>query len=159
MTQDPWADEGNAVQLADDGDFDSATTDYLTINDLNGRLLLVWAMEKSVETGTTGPYAMIVSDVVVLDGEISDTMRSLGYQAVPFVSMRMHLSNKQIAEKLNSRVGNGKPLLTRVTSKPSKINRSVLAFWFSEPSEEDKSVARAYLARPDRYRPADQFNS
>jgi len=159
MTQDPWADEGVASQPVDDGDFDSATTDYLTINDLDGRLLLVWAMEKSTESGTTGPYTMIVSDVVVLDGEITDTMRALGYQSVPFLSARMHLSNKQIAEKLSARVGNGKPLLTRVTSKPSKINRSVLAFWFSEPTEEDKGIARAYLVRPDRYRPSDQFNS
>ncbi len=154
MSQDPWANNSADPSNPDsDDEFDSATSDYLTVSDIDGRLVLIWPHELREEVGTTGVYKKIIADVAILDGTPGETERRLGFEATPYASERMHLSNKAIVETLTTKVGTGRPTLGRITSAPSKVNRTVRAFWLGEPTSADANVARQYLRTPGSFRP------
>ena len=160
MVNDPWASGADtSTPVAGDDEFDVARSDYLTVSHLDGRLVLIWALESRWENGSTGKYEKIISDVVVLDGTPGEDEVALGYEQTPYVAERMHISNGAIVDKLKSRIGNPRPYLGRLTSAPSKANRSVLAFWVGEPTDADKATASQYLRTPGSYRPRPAYDA
>lgn len=159
MANDPWGNEDVNTPTDGDDEFDSARSDYLTVAHLDGRLVLVWALELKTENGSTGKYDKIISDVVVLDGDVTEDEVALGYEQTPYVAERMHISNGAIVDKLKARVGSPRPYLGRIASAPSKVNRQVTAYWVAEPSEGDKTLAKQYLRTPGSYRPRPAFDA
>lgn len=130
----------NPFGVAEEELLDRATTDYVTTEDLDGRLVLIYCDEIRQESGTSGPYLKCICDTVVLDGEVTEKIPE-----VPFVVEGMHISNSQIVDKLKKRVGNPKPLLGRMNAAPSKRNKKVMAVWIVDPKDDDIPVAVAYL--------------
>jgi len=142
----------------DNDPFDSATSEYLTMDDLAtggpghktdapvGRLLIIWAQGMRTDLpGTNGTYDAVEARYVVLDGDTTEKI-----DTIPCVVTDGLFSAGQFVSKLKHRVG-GKPLLGRVDSRPSTRNKKVLAYGFADPTETDKKLAREYLANLDPF--------
>jgi hypothetical protein len=122
-------------------EFDDAKSEYLGMEDLDGRLLLIWALDiRKDMPGTNGTYDAIEARYAILDGDVNDRIT-----AVPLTVDDGLFSAGQFVGKLKHRLG-GRPLLGRVNSQPSRANKKVSAYGFGDPTEADKAVARAYLA-------------
>jgi hypothetical protein len=135
----------------DDDIFDTATSVYLDMDDLDGRLLLIWALGAKEMQGTNGPYTAIEARYVVLDGEPIEVKAP----AIPHLVTDGMFSAGQFVTKLKHRV-HGRPLLGRVDSRPSQQNKKVLAYGLREPTAEDMVLARTWVKdnpEPDKFDP------
>jgi hypothetical protein len=122
--------------------FDTATSVYLDMDDLDGRLLLIWALGiKKDLPGTNGTYDAIEARYVVLDGDPIDVKAP----SIPHLVTDGQFSAGQFVAKLKHRV-QGRPLLGRADSRPSQQNKKVLAYGLKEPTQEDMELARKYIA-------------
>ena len=119
--------------------FDVASSTYLTLEDLDGRLLLIWAQGSKMMSGSDGEYLAIEARYVILDGEpLVDKAPS-----IPFETDGLFWAGNHV-DKLKHRVG-GRPILGRVDSRPSTKNKKVLAYGLREPSEADLALARKWI--------------
>lgn len=146
--------------------FSSARAAFVKMDDVEGRLLLITVSESGErESNLPGAkqgdtYTYVVSDTVVLDGEITDMI-----DEVPMVLEDFQFSGEAVTgqlmgplKKLKAGKGNGM-VLGRLGTKPNKFKTQTWVL--QEPTDEDKAVARKYLAdeaeRKAKETPADPF--
>jgi hypothetical protein len=128
-TQDPFEDE-----------FDNATSEYITTDELDGRLVLIWSTGiRTGLQGASGLYDATEAKYVILDGETTEKI-----DVVPKLVDDGLFSAGAIHSKLKNRV-NGRPVLGRVDSRPSQRNKNVKAYGLADPTDADKAIARAWL--------------
>ncbi len=146
---DPFAspvDTAPAASPAGDP-FASARSGFIQMKDLVGRLIL--AAPLSVETRDSTKYPgkkfdSYTCDVIVLDGPITEMI-----ETIPFTVDGMWLAGGQIGPQLASSLRKKGLVLGRMTQVPS--NKGADAWVLSEPTDQDKAIARgpanAYLAQ------------
>lgn len=141
--------------------FSTARAAFVKMDDVEGRLLLITVIssgerESNLPGSKAGDtYTYIVTDTVVLDGEVSDMI-----EEVPTTLEDFQFSGEavtgQLAPALRKDV---KMVLGRLGTKPNKFKTKT---WIlNEPTEEDILVARKYLeeekARKASAKPKDPF--
>ena len=148
-TTSPFAKTADPTDT--DDMFADPTTDFVTVDDLDGRLIAVYAKELRREQSKNpggGMYDKIVCDVIVLDGATTEKIGE-----VPMFLGDMHLSAGAVVGALRGSVGKGTPVLGRVDSRPSSTNRKVLAYGLQKATQEDKvhaaPIVRQVIAARD----------
>lgn len=146
--------------------FSSAREAFVKMDDVEGRLLLITATD-SGERQSNLPkakdgemYTYVVTDTVVLDGEISEMI-----DEVPTVLEGFQFSGQAVTGQLLPAVkkyqsGNGTGMvLGRLGTKGNQWKTQTWVI--QEPTDEDKAVARKYLAdvaaRKAAAKPEDPF--
>lgn len=139
--------------------FSSASQSGTRIPDLHGALLLV-TPEEVVKDITTdfGIADATQCNIVVLDKPTVDPRRkeSLGEapdwegEEFPLELEAVLIFQKALQGQLKSKVGKGM-VLGRLGKRPPKKPGQDPAWILSEPTDEDKEVARAYLAAVDPF--------
>ena len=142
VTADPFAQTTGDLDL----DFSDPTTEYTTIDDIDGRLVCIFPKEIRTQVGNDGnPYDKVVADVIVLDGPVTDKVTE-----VPMFIADMHLSAGAVVGAIRGNVRTGKPVLCRVDSRPSTKNKRVLAYGLQKVAQDVKEsaapVVRSVLA-------------
>lgn len=144
----------NKSQAADDP-FEDVTSGFVKMDDLEDRLLLIAPKElkempSTIKGATAGStYVAVVSDVVVLDGALTETI-----DEVPFTLEEFHLAGQVIEGQLRGAVRKGTMKLGRLIKTASQYKTSR---WELRPAtDEDKALARpaaaAYLkSQPDPF--------
>jgi len=126
-------------------EFDDAKSAYITMDDLDGRLALIWptGIRENMPGANGKPYDAVEAQYVILDGDTAELI-----PAIPCKVDDGLFSAGAVVNKLKPRVKakNPRPLLGRFDSRPSQQNKKVLAYGIAEPTDEDKAVARQYLA-------------
>jgi hypothetical protein len=129
--------------------FSSAREAFIKMPDLKGRLLLISPNDSGErETnlrGQTGTYVYIVTDTAVLDGEVSEMV-----DEVPMVLEGFQFAGEAVTNQLMpalkrfQRNEPGAMVLGRLDQKDNSFNTKT---WIlMEPTDEDKALARKYLA-------------
>jgi len=129
----------------EDEDFASPDKNFLGVDDLDGRLVIIFphAIAEVASTKPGGkPYDRVTADVVVVDGAPTDKLTSL-----PHLATDMYLSASALVGAVRKHVGKGKPVLGRVDSRPSSYNKQVKAYGLADPTDADKAAARPALAK------------
>lgn len=146
--------------------FSDAREAFVKMDDVEGRLLLITVTddgerESNLPNAKAGEmYAYVVTDTVVLDGEITDMI-----DEVPMVLEDFQFSGQAVTgqllpalKKLRSGKGNGM-VLGRLGTKPNAFKTKTWVI--KSPTEEDKTVARLWLAEEEKRQaaavPADPF--
>lgn len=132
--------------------FDDVTAEYVTIEDLEGRHLVVMPEKiENVQSTKPGgkPYDRIVGTVIVLDGEVTDKI-----ETVPFVIEDMFLSAGNVVNRVKGHIKTGKPALGYVDSVPSSYNRNVKAYGFQPVDPSNREIRDAANAAIRAYREA-----
>jgi hypothetical protein len=121
--------------------FDDAKSEFLGMEDVDGRLLLIWAtgVRRDLIGKSGGKYDAVEARYVILDGKTTERI-----DQVPMTVDDGLFSAGTVVAKLKNRVGK-KPILGRVDSRPSSFNKNVPAYGLADPTEEDRVVARKYL--------------
>ncbi len=143
--------------------FDEARPGFVRLDDLVGRLVLIapHSVEQRPSTlpgakeGAT--YESITADVIVLDGEPTETI-----DEIPYVVEGMYISGSAIVPQLKPKIRKRGLVLGRLSQQPSRKNPKFGKAWILEPpTEADKALARphahAYLER--RQAEEDPFSS
>lgn len=125
----------------DDDLFDSATTDWITPADLDGRLLLFIPRESGTAKGAQGNYDFVVGDMLVLDGAPTEKIPG----PFPFEVVGQRISAGMATKQLKPRVKTQKMVLGRMNSRPGQFNNP--AYSLGDPTDADKAVARQYAQR------------
>jgi hypothetical protein len=130
----------------DEDEFETASSDYLALTDLDGRLIVIDVMEIGTKKGEDGPYEYANCNIVVVDGDPIP-----GYvETIPGVSERMHISATYVLDKIKHKAGTGKPFLARVDVIVNKRKQKVAGVRKHEITDADKALAlpawRAYRA-------------
>lgn len=130
--------------------FEDVQAEYVTVDDLEGRHVVVLPERIEKATGKSGDeYDRIVADVIVLDGPETDKIPS-----VPFTVAEMYLSAKNVVGRLRSSVRDRKPRLGYVDSVPSSFNRNVKAFGFQPVDASNREIRDKANAAIVAYREA-----
>lgn len=130
--------------------YDDATSGFPAIEDLDGRLVAIWALDKGEAVSTTNnkKYPFIETVTFVLDdGVDGDKISELVPEAPRELEFRH--STTGLVARLRGRVGRVdadnkpvfKPMLGRINSQPSRANKKVLAYSIAEPTDYDRAVA------------------
>lgn len=126
--------------------FDDAREGYVTMDDLQDRLLLVYptgvtGQRESNIPGSQGKmYDWIETDCVVLDGEPSDLIDVPGTQEL------FQFSGANVVNTLRLQIKRGKPALGRLVKRPP-AKRGLSPSWhLAAPEAADKVLALKYLA-------------
>lgn len=146
--------------------FSSAREAFVKMDDVEGRLLLM-TLTDSGERESNLPkakegdvYTWVEADVVVLDGDVTEMV-----DEVPMVLEAFQFSGQAVTgqlmpylKKLRAGTGNG-IVLGRLGTKPNKWKTKTWVI--QEPTEDDKVIARQYLAaeqeRKAKEEPKDPF--
>jgi hypothetical protein len=107
----------------------------------------IWALSVGTRIGNSGkPYEYVETDTMVLD---DGTDGSAATELVPAVHLGVEIlgafqhSTTGLVSRLKRRIGTtDKPMLGRINSQPSKVNKQVKAFSIAEPTPEDMALAR-----------------
>jgi hypothetical protein len=149
MTASPFAQTANPT--TDDLEFTDPGTDFLEIRDLDGRLVCVYPKEIRREDSKTQAgkqYDKVIADVIVLDGPTTDKI-----EQVPMFVPDMHLSAGAVVGAVRGNVRTGKPVLGRIDSRPSRMNRDVKAYGLQAVDAATKAqaapIVRSVLAAQD----------
>lgn len=146
--------------------FSSARAAFVKMDDVEGRLLLITVIdsgerESNLPKAKEGDvYTYVVTDTIVLDGEINDMI-----DEVPATLEDFQFSGEAVTgqlmgplKKLKAGKGNGM-VLGRLGTKPNKFKTKTWVL--QEPTDEDKAVARQWLeaekARQAAATPDDPF--
>jgi hypothetical protein len=126
--------------------FSSARDAFVKQEHVNGRLLLITPLSsgerESNLPGSQGKtYTYIETDTVVLDGDVDDMI-----DEVPMLLEGFQYSGQAITAQLLPAVRKSTMVLGRLGQKPSATKGFGPAWVLMEPTEEDKMVARKYLA-------------
>lgn len=125
-----------------DDPFDSTRETFPTVEWVIGRLVLIYPEEiLDLKNKSGEPYQAVSCRVVVLDGETTEDIPK-----VPYVIEQMRFNSDSIIGEVKRLIGKGRPNLSRVNETPSKRNEKIMARFLSAPTDEDKRVARRYLA-------------
>jgi hypothetical protein len=142
---DPFA-ESDPWDGADD-EFETAKTEWLRLEDLDGRLVVIDVLKLGTKKGDDGPYPYAEANVLVIDGPPLGEL----LPAVPGVVERMHIVASGVLPQIEGFAGKHKPFLARLDSVPSKRNKNikVMGVRKHEITPEDKVAAlpvwRKYL--------------
>jgi hypothetical protein len=139
--QDPFADANDA---------------FVKVEHLKGRLVLVTPLEigqrASTMRGQEGKmYDYVETETVVLDGETTDL-----FPTIPFVIDGFQWSGAAVVPQLKPKIASGRPVLGRAGGKPSATKGFGDANILTAPTDEDKAVAREYIA--SKAKSADPFD-
>jgi hypothetical protein len=134
--------------------FDSAREGFVKMDDLKGRLILVSptgiGTRDSTLPGSQGKvYEFVESTTVVLDGGPDEMVTE-----VPMVLDGFQFSGQAITGQLKPKVARRGMVLGRLGQKPSQTKGFGPAWVLQEPTEDDKVLARRYLAE---HPPEDPF--
>jgi hypothetical protein len=137
---DPFAGEG------DDDLFDTPQNAYNTIDEIDGRLIAVFPKRLGSRKGSNGDmYEYVTADVLVIDG---GPLRLVGN--TPGLIRNMQISASRVVEQTRENIGTGRPVLGRISSRPSSYNKLVPVYNLDDPSAADKTLAaphaRTYMA-------------
>lgn len=144
MTAEQIADPFAQGATVDDDEFATPVREFLGIEDLDGRLVIVFpeSIGTLVSLKSGKEYDRIIADVVIVDGPVTSKIPSL-----PHLAAGMHLSATGVVSATRAYVGKGKPVLGRVDSRPSSFNKNVPAYGIADPTDQDKRTARPALAQ------------
>lgn len=143
--------------------FSTARDAFVKQEHVNGRLVLITPLSsgerESTLPGSQGKmYAFIETDTVVLDGTVDDMI-----DEVPMLLEGFQYSGQAITAQLLPSLHKSTMVLGRLGQKPSQTKGFGPAWVLQEPTEEDKVVARKYLAdeeaRQAQARPTDPFGN
>lgn len=131
--------------------YDGAQSAFPSIEDLDGRLVAIWADSTDTRKGDSGMYPFVETDTMVLDdGEAGGVFTELvpsvydGEDVVPLILEGFQHSTTGLVSRLKPRIGRKvTPLIGRVNSQPSKVNKRVLAYSIATPDENDMATARS----------------
>lgn len=146
QTVNPFAQTTNPTDTEDmfaDPEAKSSE-DFVTVDDLDGRLICVYPKECRREKSTKSDgkdYDKIVADVIVLDGPVTEKIGS-----VPLFVPDMHFNAWAVTSRIKGNVGTGKPVLGRIDSRPSKVDRRIPAYGI-QPATAQEKVAAAPIVR------------
>lgn len=134
---DPFADDPFAGA---DEDFDTPQTSYLALNDerLEGRLLILDAIEVKTMKGVDGDYEVVVANVVFPDGDPIPGF----VNAIPGVYQRMHINAKGVIEQIKPKVGTGRAFICRPDVIVNKRKQRVAGVRKHEVTPVDLETAR-----------------
>ena len=141
--------------------FSSARDAFIKQEHVNGRLLLITptssgTRQSTLPGQTDREYTYIVTDTVVLDGEIDDMV-----DKVPLLLEDFQFSGQAITAQLQPALRKKGTVLGRLGQKPSQTKGFGPAWVLAEPTDEDKVIARKYLADEEKRKaeatPADPF--
>lgn len=125
--------------------FSSAREAFVKMDDLEGRLVLITPTDSGERQSTlkgakeSDTYVYIVSDTVVLDGEISDMI-----DEVPSVLEDFQWSGQAVTGQLLPQLKKKGMVLGRLGTKPNSWKTKTWVL--QEPTDEDKVLARKWLA-------------
>lgn len=145
---DPFATANQgapSAQTTAGGDpFASASSAFVKMEDLLGRLLLIYPTGRgeriSTLPGQQGkPYEYVVTDTHVLDGPATDKI-----DAIPAVLDGLQYQGQSITPQLTPKIGRGVPVLGRLIQKPSQTKGFGPAWVLDSPTDADKDAARRY---------------
>lgn len=146
--------------------FSTAREAFVKMDDVEGRLLLI-TVQDSGERESTLPkakegdtYTYIVTDSVVLDGELTEMIDEIPMELEGFQFSGEAITGQLLPalKKVQNGTGNGL-VLNRLGTKGNKWKTKT---WIlTEPTDEDKALAREYLttveARKKATTPSDPF--
>lgn len=141
--------------------FSTARDAFIKQEHVNGRLLLITPTDSGTRPSTLPnqqgqEYTYIVTDTVVLDGDVDDMV-----DEVPMLLEDFQYSGQAITAQLQPALRKKGMVLGRLGQKPSQTKSFGPAWVLAEPTEEDKVVARKYLADEEKRKaaatPADPF--
>lgn len=138
----------------------ASASSFDRITDLEGRLLLITPLEylTGLETEYDKDKDAVDADVVVLDGvpdggvETFDSMRI--YQG-PLIGALKRAANFNAQHPVDPATGFPKMVLGRLGQGEAKKKGFNPPWLFLPPTDEDKAVARKYIA--EQKRPSDPF--
>lgn len=132
--------------MASQDPFSDATSGFVKLEDLMGRLVLV--VPQSIETrastlpGSIGKqYESVTCDVIVLDGEVTEKI-----EEVPATLESVFFSGQVVVGQLKPKVKNHGMVLGRLGQQPSQTKGFGPAWVLNPPEEKDKKVARPAAA-------------
>jgi hypothetical protein len=134
--------------------FSEARDAFVKQEHVNGRLLLI-TPTSSDERESTLPnqqgkmYTFIVTDTVVLDGAVDDMI-----DEVPLLLEDFQYSGQAITAQLQPALRKGGMVLGRLGQKPSQTKSFGPAWVLTSPTDQDKAVARKYLADEEKRKAA-----
>lgn len=146
--------------------FNSAREAFVKMDHVEGRLLLIQVRE-SGERESTLPgakqgdtYTFVETDTVVLDGEIDEMIDEIPMELDGFQFSGEAITGQLLPALKKMQAGTGTGLLlNRLGTKPNKWKTKTWVL--TEPTEEDKAIARKYLAekakREAAAKPKDPF--
>lgn len=135
--------------------FNNATTEFVRLDDLVGRAILVIPKEltERVSTlpGSNGKtYESVTADVIVLDGPITEKIPS-----IPSTHESVFFSGQVVVGQLKPKVATNGMVLGRMAQQPSKTKGFGDAWVLQPPVDADKVLARpaarAYLDASDPF--------
>lgn len=141
--------------------FSSARDAFIKQEHILGRLLLITptssGTRKSTLPGQTDKeYTYIVTDTVVLDGDVDEMV-----DEIPLLLEDFQFSGQAITAQLQPALRKKGMVLGRLGQKPSQTKGFGDAWVLAEPTEQDKVIARQYLAEEEKRKaaatPADPF--
>lgn len=136
--------------------FSDANDAFVKVEHLKGRLVLVSPKEMgqraSTMRGQEGKmYDYVETETVVLDGETTDLIPT-----IPCVLDGFQWSGAAVVPQLKAKIASQGMVLGRAGGKPSATKGFGDANILMAPTEDDKVIARAYIA--SRAASADPFN-
>lgn len=127
--------------MASDDPFTSARSGFLSLEDLEGCLLLVVAHGYEMMPSNRrdqDPYPLYKCTVVVLDGTPGEAVEHNG--SFPFTLDEFGIFGSFVGPQIKPSIKNGKPVLGRVISFKNK--QGTTSYKLDEPTDADKTVAR-----------------
>ena len=127
-------------------DFDEARAAFVKMDDLEGRLVLVYPHEtgerESTIKGQAGKmYTYVVTTTHVLSGPITDMI-----EAVPTTLDDFQMSGQNIVGQLKPKIRTRRAVLGRLGKKEPSQRGMQKAWILNEPTEKDKAIARKFIA-------------
>lgn len=135
VNDDPWADQQDGAD-----EFDTPQTTFLGLADeaLEGRLLVLDALERKTMKGVDGDYEMVVCNVLVIDGDPIPGF----VPSIPGLYERMHVNARGVVDQIAPKVGTGRPFLCRPDVIVNKRKQRVAGVRKNEITDADKDLAR-----------------
>jgi hypothetical protein len=146
--------------------FSEAREAFVKMDDVEGRLLLITVLDSGERESTLkgakagDMYTYIVTDTVVLDGELTEMIDEIPMELEGFQFSGQAITGQLLPhlKKVVNGTGNGM-VLNRLGTKPNSWKTKT---WIlQEVTEEDKAIARKYLAsvaaRKAAAKPEDPF--
>lgn len=134
--------------------FSTARDAFIKQEHIVGRLLLITPTDSGTRQSTLPgqtdkEYIYIVTDTVVLDGDVDDMV-----DEIPLLLEDFQFSGQAITAQLQPALRKKGMVLGRLGQKPSQTKGFGDAWVLAEPSEADKVIARNYLAEEEKRKAA-----
>lgn len=149
-TQPATAVPAESVSLVDDDDFGLATDEFIRLEDLDGRLLLVIPLgtPRTAKGSNGDPYSYLTCDIVVLSGRPTDKLPK-----VPGIYGDVRFASERCFNQIDAQRRAGKMLLGRLDSVMSKYRTLAYGFSTKDLTNADILLARKGAAAYKASRP------